>query len=63
MLSLYRESKAPVPVNLKDMLNDLLLLMEGRFNSLGVTVSANLTARDPRRRDSPPSSARYSPTS
>jgi PAS domain S-box-containing protein len=42
MLSLYRESKAPVPVNLKDMLNDLLLLMEGRFNSLGVTVSADL---------------------
>jgi PAS domain S-box-containing protein len=43
MLSLYRESKAPVPVDLKDMLNDLLLLMEGRFNSLGVTVTSNLT--------------------
>jgi PAS domain S-box-containing protein len=42
MLSLYRESKAPVPIDLKDMLNDLLLLMEGRFNSLGVTLTSNL---------------------
>jgi PAS domain S-box-containing protein len=44
MLSLYRESKAPVPVNLKVMLEDLLLLMEGRFNSLGVTASTDLSA-------------------
>jgi PAS domain S-box-containing protein len=42
MLSLYRESKAPVPVNLKVMLEDLLLLMEGRFNSLGITVTTSL---------------------
>lgn len=42
MLSLYRESTAPVPVNLKDMLEDLLLLMEGRFNSLGVQISSDL---------------------
>jgi PAS domain S-box-containing protein len=42
MLSLYRESKAPVPVTLKDMLDDLLLLMEGRFHTLGVTVSSDL---------------------
>jgi PAS domain S-box-containing protein len=42
MLSLYRESKAPVPVDLKDMLDDLLLLMEGRFSSLGVTVTSGL---------------------
>jgi len=42
MLSLYRESKAPVPVRLKDMLADLLLLMEGRFNSLGVHVTSEL---------------------
>jgi PAS domain S-box-containing protein len=42
MLSLYRESKAPVPVNLKDMLEDLLLLMERRFLDLGVTVAAEL---------------------
>jgi PAS domain S-box-containing protein len=42
MLSLYRESKAPVAVNLKDMLEDLLLLMERRFLDLGVTVVAEL---------------------
>ena len=42
MLSLYRESKAPVAVNLKDMLQDLLLLMERRFLDLGVTVAAEL---------------------
>jgi PAS domain S-box-containing protein len=42
MLSLYRESKAPVPVNLKDMIDDLLLLMEGRFNSIGVKVSSHV---------------------
>jgi PAS domain S-box-containing protein len=42
MLSLYRESKAPVPVDLKEMLDDLLLLMVGRFQSLGVQISADL---------------------
>ena len=42
MLSLYRESTAPVSVNLKDMLDDLLLLMQRRFQILGVTVSADL---------------------
>jgi PAS domain S-box-containing protein len=42
MLSLYRESNAPVPVNLKGMLDDLLLLMETRFNTIGVTVSTDL---------------------
>ncbi len=42
MLSLYRESTSPVPVNLKDMLEELLLLMEGRFNSLGVHASSDL---------------------
>ncbi len=42
MLSLYRESKAPVPVNLKDMLEDLMLLMERRFHDLGVTTVAEL---------------------
>jgi PAS domain S-box-containing protein len=42
MLSLYRESKAPVPIALKDMLDELLLLMEGRFNALGVQVSSDL---------------------
>jgi signal transduction histidine kinase len=42
MLSLYRESRAPVKVNLKEMLEDLLLLMDGRFHSLGVTVTSDL---------------------
>ena len=42
MLSLYRESRAPVKINLKEMLEDLLLLMEGRFHSLGVTVTSQL---------------------
>jgi PAS domain S-box-containing protein len=42
MLSLYRESKAPVPVHVKDMVDELLLLMEGRFNTLGVTVSTDM---------------------
>jgi PAS domain S-box-containing protein len=42
MLSLYRESKAPVAVNLKETLDDLLLLMQRRFQILGVTVSAEL---------------------
>ncbi len=42
MLSLYRESKAPVPVNLKDMLDELLLLMVGRFHTLGVRIAAEL---------------------
>jgi PAS domain S-box-containing protein len=42
MLSLYRESTAPVRVNLKEMLDDLLLLMQRRLQILGVTVSADL---------------------
>jgi len=42
MLSLYRESKAPVRVNLKETIDDVLLLMQRRFQVLGVTVSADL---------------------
>ena len=42
MLSLYRESKAPVRVNLKEMIEDLILLIEGRFHPLGVNISASL---------------------
>jgi PAS domain S-box-containing protein len=42
MLSLYRESKAPVPVDLRALIDDLLLLMEGRFNAIGVRVSTDL---------------------
>lgn len=42
MLSLYRESKAPVAVDLKDTLEDLLVLMERRLQELQVTVTTDL---------------------
>jgi PAS domain S-box-containing protein len=42
MLGLYRESRAPVPVDLKGILEDILLLMEHRFLELQVTVQADL---------------------
>ena len=42
MLSLYRESRAPVPIDLKEMLESILLLMERRFSSLHVAVAADL---------------------
>jgi PAS domain S-box-containing protein len=42
MLGLYRESKAPVVVDLKEMLQEILLLMERRFIDLGVTVAADM---------------------
>ena len=42
MLSLYRESRAPVAIDLKDMLESILLLMERRFASLGVAAEADL---------------------
>ena len=42
MLGLYRESKAPVVVDLKEMLQEILLLMERRFIDLGVTVAVDM---------------------
>lgn len=45
MLGLYRESKAPVPVDLGEMLQEILLLMERRFLDLGVTVSTRFPAK------------------
>jgi PAS domain S-box-containing protein len=42
MLGLYRESKAPVEVDLKEMLQEILLLMERRFSDQGVTLSTDL---------------------
>ena len=42
MLGLYRESKAPVAVDLKEMLQEILLLMERRLSDLGVTVSTDM---------------------
>jgi PAS domain S-box-containing protein len=44
MLGLYRESKAPVSVDLREMLQEILLLMDRRFLDHGVTVSTNLPA-------------------
>jgi signal transduction histidine kinase len=42
MLGLYRESKAPVVVDLKEMLQEILLLMERRFIELNVSVSTDM---------------------
>ena len=42
MLGLYRESRAPVPVDLKEIIEDILLLMEHRFQELGVIVRSEL---------------------
>ncbi len=42
MLGLYRESKAPVAVDLKEMLQEILLLMERRLSDLGVSVSTDM---------------------
>jgi PAS domain S-box-containing protein len=42
MLGLYRESRAPVPVDIKGILEDILLLMDHRFQELNVTAEAEL---------------------
>jgi PAS domain S-box-containing protein len=42
MLGLYRESKAPVVIDLKEMLQEILLLMERRFIELNVRASADM---------------------
>ena len=42
MLGLYRESKAPVVVDLKEMLQGILLLLERRLVDLGVTATAEM---------------------
>ncbi|MEO8737050.1 MAG: ATP-binding protein [Edaphobacter sp.] len=42
MLGLYRESKAPVQVDLKEMLQEILLLMERRFSDERVALHADL---------------------
>ncbi len=44
MLSLYRESRAPVEIDLKDMLESILLLMDSRFHTLGVDVTCDFPA-------------------
>ena len=42
MLGLYRESKAPVSVDLRDMLSSLLLLLDRRFQTMGITVTQSI---------------------
>lgn len=42
MLSLYRESKTPVRIDVQEMLGSILLLMESQFNKVGVQVSADV---------------------
>ena len=42
MLSLYRESRDPIEIDLREMLSSILLLMERRFAVLGVTVVPDL---------------------
>ena len=42
MLGMYRESASPVRLNVRELLRDVLLLMERRFGDLGVTVDAHL---------------------
>jgi PAS domain S-box-containing protein len=42
MLSLYREARAPVAIDIKEMLESILLLMDRRFVALGVSVVPDL---------------------
>jgi PAS domain S-box-containing protein len=42
MLSLYREAKAPVAIDIKEMLDSILLLMERRFSALGVATVSDI---------------------
>lgn len=41
MLSLYRESKAPVPINLKDLIEGVLLLLERRIATAHIEVETD----------------------
>ncbi len=42
MLGLYRESKAPVQVDLREMLQEILLLLERRLSGLEVTIATDM---------------------
>ncbi len=42
MLSLHRESLAPVPIDLKETMEEVLLLMEPRFPAAGIKITADL---------------------
>ncbi len=43
MLGLYRESKTPVQVNLREMLEEILLLMDRSVAKLGVTIHSEIS--------------------
>lgn len=45
MLGLYRESKAPVEVDLRELLQEILLLMERRLTDQGVLVTTDMPER------------------
>lgn len=42
MLSLYREPRAPVPIDLKDALESALLLLDRKIKDLGVNITTDL---------------------
>ena len=44
MLGLYRESRTPVQVDLREMLQEILLLMERRLTDQGITLHTDLPA-------------------
>jgi PAS domain S-box-containing protein len=44
MLSLYRESKAPVSIDLKDLMEGVLLLLERRIAQQGIQVTTEFSA-------------------
>lgn len=44
MLGLYRESRAPVSIDVKEILEDVLLLMEHRFIELQVSLETDLSS-------------------
>jgi len=44
MLSLYREPRSPIPIDMKDVLESALLLLDRKIKDLGVTVVTDLQA-------------------
>ncbi|HXE07656.1 MAG TPA: ATP-binding protein [Acidobacteriaceae bacterium] len=42
MLGLYRESRAPVPIDLKETIEEVLLLLEGRIHALDIHLTSQL---------------------
>jgi len=42
MLGMYRESKAPIEIELKDLLDSILLLLQRQISQAGITLTKNL---------------------